>query len=108
MPTKSTPTKRTLASIRGSLPTNDRDAVLLGIEGQEVEVARMEVEERQGKLRKYKLTTVTLVDGRTFTVSGSSVAYAADVIPEAEFPIWLRFVRQPSDYVDGQTYWTVE
>lgn len=89
--------------------TPARDAVLLSIEDEYVEIASVEIDPEHGKgRRKYPLTTVTLADGRTFQVAGSGVANVLQDVQPEEYPLWGTFRRLPSDFKPGEYYWIVE
>lgn len=106
MPT--TAPRRTLKDLLGTNRPNTRDEVLLSIEGQEVTIASVEIEiDHQGRWRKYPLTTVTLDDGRTFTVAGSAIAGPLGELQPEDFPIGAVFYREASSYEPGATFWAV-
>lgn len=104
---KDQPTSRTLTSVIGKR-NPDNDAILEEIRDQEVTIAAVEIEVRQGKRRKYKVTTVTLDDGRSFTVVGGGVATPLGYLEPEDFPIGAVFYLEPSAYGEGEYYWSVK
>lgn len=70
-------------------------------------IAAADSEQRQGKRRKYWVTNVTLLDGRSFTVVGKAVAEPLSYLTEDDFPIAVTFTQEPSDFEPGAYYWSV-
>lgn len=101
--------RKTLQSILSRTSDRpERDAVLKSIEGQEVTITAVDIDpEHQGKYRKYPLTTVTLDDGRTFSVAGSAVATPLSQLQPEDFPIGAVFYQEESTYQEGSTFWAV-
>lgn len=106
-----TPSKGTRGSSLSGLleqkaPTSE--AVLNSIEGQEVEIAGIEIsEEKQGRRGKYQLAHITLSDGREFRVAGSGVCKPLSYVEDEDLPVFAVFERVPSDFEPGTYYWTV-
>ncbi len=85
----------------------DSEAILEEIKGQEVTIAAFEWEKRQGKRRPYVVSTITLDDGRTFTVVGKGVQGPLSYLEPDDFPIGAVFSQEPSDFEPGAYYWIV-
>lgn len=86
----------------------DNDAILEEIKDKEVTIKAFQSEERQGKRRKYRVSTITLDDDRTFTVVGNGVAGPLGYLEPEDFPIGATFRLLPSDFGEGEYYWLVE
>jgi hypothetical protein len=100
------PEKRTLSQIIGKR-NPDNDAVLQEIAGHPVSITAAESEQRQGKRRKYWVTTITLEDGRTFTVVGNAVREPLSYLQPEDYPVLVTFTQEPSDFEPGAYYWAI-
>lgn len=99
--------KRSLSQVIGKR-NPDNDAILEEIKDRPVSISAFTSEERQGKRRKYRVSTITLEDGRTFTVVGNGVAGPLGYLEPEDFPIEATFRLLPSDFGEGEYYWSVE
>jgi len=99
--------RRTLSQVIGAR-NPDNDAILEEIKDQLTTITAFSSEDRQGKRRKYKVSTITLEDGRTFTVVGNGVAGPLGYLEPEDFPIDVTFRLLPSDFGEGEYYWSVE
>lgn len=102
------PVTRSLRSAVTSAISRNRDEVLVGIEGQSVEIVSADIELHQGRFTEYDLTTIVLSDGQTFRVAGRAVSEPLSKVNFEDGPISATFRRVVSDYDPDKTYWIVE
>ena len=109
-------------------PDTETGEVLDGIAGQEVEIASVDFDRRNGEKGKYTLSIITLTDGRVFHTGGSVVAERLAAIfgyslerldtemdagapsptaPMDAFPVMATFTKEASRSRPGASYWTV-
>lgn len=81
--------------------------VLDGIADQEVEIASVAFDTRNGRNGEYTLSIVTLTDGKIYHTGSKVVAERLANVPLSEFPVAATFHLQPSVNNPRQSYWTV-
>ena len=84
------------------------DDLLASLDGEKVEVALTTIREQDGPRGKYKVTFVTLSDGRVFSVFGKPVADVFVQVPSEAYPLRCTFRSQPSGFDPDGIYWTVQ
>lgn len=87
-------------------PDLETGETLDAIEGQEVEIASVAFDERNGRKGTYTLSIITLANGDIYHTGGPVVAERLAQV--TEFPVTGTFRRVASASNPGQSYWTVD